>query len=257
MEKPASKKSNRTLLYAGGGCVLVACLCIACIGGAFVFAGPQVQQVFDQVQNGLGNPSSSSGLPAPTAQSASGAPTAPRASATTAPTTASQPSGGGNPLDALTKSFTSWGSVKSFRAHVTTAGAPGEITMEVVMPDRFHINTGQAEMIMISNTTYVKIGNTWQKMNIPGGAGGFNPDSFSPKNFETQIQNLPDVKFLGADTVDGVPCTVYQITPKGGGTSSKFWIGVGDGFPHKIESANATITFTDFNGNITITAPIP
>ena len=197
------------------------------------------------------------GLPEPTAAPRPGAPATSVPSS--GPTTAAQPSGGGNPLDALGKAFTSWGSVKSFRMHVSTAGAP-EVTVEVVMPDRYHINTGQAEMIMIGNTTYIKMGNTWQKMNIPGGgASAFNPDTFSPKTFATQLQNLPDVKFLGADTVDGVPCTVYQITPKGGGSASttKFWIGVGDGFPHKIESGAATITFTDFNGNITINPPIP
>ena len=118
-------------------------------------------------------------------------------------------------------------------------------------------------MILIANTTYVKIGNQWQKMTLPQ-SQAFDVNLFNPKNYETQLSNpgaLPDIKVLGPDTVDGVPTIAYQIsTPAKSGapaTTTKVWIGVADGFPRKVESGSATITFYDFNANITINPPIP
>jgi hypothetical protein len=70
-----------------------------------------------------------------------------------------------------------------------------------------------------------------------------------------------DVKILGPEMLDGVPTIVYQFGATTKGTppeaTTKVWIGAIDGFPHKIEAGGATITFYDFNANITINAPIP
>ena len=132
------------------------------------------------------------------------------------------------------------------------------MTMEMVMPDRMHMTSQQFEMILIGSTSYVKIGPTWQKMNLPQ---TIDVNQFSPKTYQTALQGLPDIKILGPDMVDGVPTIVYQFGAAGAGaspaTTTKVWVGVTDGFPHKIESGTATITFSDFNTPITINAPIP
>jgi len=247
--------NNKTLALIGGGCVLVACLCVVCLGGVYFFGQSQLGQISSQ----LGIPSDLNPVAGqPTAAPVSGAPTAVPFSAAT---TAAPPSGGGNPLEALTKAFTSWGSVKSFRARMSVSGAPAAaqtMTMEMVMPDRIHMTSAQFEMILIGNASYVKIGNTWQKMTLPQSV---DVNQFKPGTWQTQIQGgLPDIKILGPDTVDGVPTIVYQFSSaksSGQEAATKVWIGVTDGFPHKIESGTAVMTFYDFNANIAINPPIP
>lgn len=254
MSNPESKKSNRTLLLVGGGCILIACLCMLCLGGFYFFGQSQLSQISSQ----LGLPSNSASAE-PTAApfpTNSGAPTAPRPAAT-------QPPSGGNPADALLKSVTSWGSVKTFRVRMALSGgvpaAAQNMTMEMVMPDRIHMTSAQFEMILIGNTSYVKIGPTWQKMSLPQSV---DVNQFNPKTWQTTFQGLTaaDIKLLGPDTVEGVPTIVYQFGSTGQGTAgaaTKVWVGVADGFPHKIESGGATMTFYDFNANITINPPIP
>lgn len=261
MGKIESKKSNRTLLFIGGGCVVLL-LCVVCIGAAAYLERDQIIASFGGVQN-------TQALPPPTSAPNSGASTSSALPATA--TTAAQAPSSGNTGDTLLKAFTSWGSVKSFRAKMTVSGSPAAaqtMTMEMVMPDRMHMTSAQFEMIVIANTTYLKIGNQWQKMTLPQ-SQSFDVNLFNPKNYETKLQNpgaLPDIKILGPDTVEGVPTIAYQITsPAQSGTptaTTKVWIGVADGFPHKIESGTstgtATIIFSDFNSPaINITAPIP
>jgi len=259
MQNPEAKKPNRSLFYILGGCVLVFFLCAICLVATFVLAGPQVQQVFNQVQSGIGGQAQSNPvLPPPT--SAPGVPTT-AATRAAVPTTAAQPPSSGNPGDALLKAFTNWGSVKSFRARMSVGSGPTAaqmITLEMVQPDRMRMTSQQFEMILIGSTSYVKVGPTWQKMDLPQTV---DVNQFSPKTYLTALQRLPDTKILGPDTVDGVPTIVYQFGATGAGaspaTTTKVWIGAVDGFPHKIEAGGTTLTFYDFNANITINAPIP
>ena len=255
MQNPESQKPNRTLLYVVGGCAVVFFLCAICAVGVFFFGRDPLNQIVAQlgVPSPVASVSASPTVAAVTSSSRTPTTSAPRST----PTTAAQPSTGGNPLDALTKSFTNWGSVKSFRARMSTTGTP-EMTLEMVSPDRIHMSGSQFEMILIGNTSYVKIGNTWQKMNLPQSV---DVNLFNPKSYQTQIQGLPDIKLIGPDTVDGVPTMAYQFgtTLKGQSqsTTTKIWIGIADGFPHKIETGGTTITFYDFNANIAINPPIP
>ena len=74
-----------------------------------------------------------------------------------------------SPLDLFTNAISGWEKVKTFRAKMIATGlATGatETRMEAVMPDRFHITTARSEMILIGDTTYLKLPNgDWRTTN--------------------------------------------------------------------------------------------
>ncbi|MDE3088930.1 MAG: hypothetical protein KGJ80_06055 [Chloroflexota bacterium] len=183
----------------------------------------------------------------------------PTATATAAPTSA-------NPLDALTRIFRGWTGVKSFRAKITTttsAGATTETTLDVVMPDRFHIVSKQFEAIVIGATYYVKTGTTWQKIALPKGLDFSFADL---KKIEAELGASTDIRLVGPEVLDGTPTLVYQYTttiktPTPLTTTSKVWVAVSDQLPRKMESLSKTGTKTtaiyfDYNAAITIEPPI-
>src|SRR5262249_26808400 len=148
--------------------------------------------------------------------------------------------------------------VKSYRAHMTSgSGSSGtvDVDLEVVTPDRFHMKTGQLEMIIIGNTTYVKMGTTWQKMTLTQTIDLSLADAHK---FEAQVGTSPDVKLLGPEVLDGTPTLVYQMGQTSGSSQTvKMWVGVADGLPRKVSTPGTIITFSDYNSNITINPPIP
>lgn len=173
-----------------------------------------------------------------------------------------------NPLEALTKMFRSWSSVKTFRAKMavtTSAGVPAlqEMILEVVMPDRFHMTSKAIEAIKIGPTVYMKLGPAWQKVTL-----NQNIDfSFADvQKWQSELGASSDIKFLGAEMLDGTPTLTYQYTvsiktPTPTTTTSKVWVAVADGLPRKIESTNqngakTVIVFYDYNASIAIDAPI-
>ncbi|MBI4790977.1 MAG: hypothetical protein HY782_28440 [Chloroflexi bacterium] len=173
----------------------------------------------------------------------------------------------GNAVDALSKVFKSWTSVKSFRAKMTIIGQPTgttEMNLEVVTPDRFHMTSKQMEIVLIGNTVYLKLGNTWQKVPLPQ---GIDLSLADPKKYADEIAASTDVKLVGVETLDGTPTIIYQYTvnikgPPAQKITSKVWVGATDNLPRKVESAptatqKTTILFTDYNANITINPPIP
>ncbi len=170
-----------------------------------------------------------------------------------------------NPLDALTAMFRGWSNVKTFRAKATVTPAKGaaqEMTMEVVVPDRFHLTSKTFEAIKIGSTMYMKIGASWQKITL-----GQNLDfSFGDiKKLESELGTSTDVKFLGAEVLDGTPTLTYQYTvsiktPTPTTTTSKVWVAVADGLPRRMESTSkngtkTVVTFYDYNASFTIDAP--
>ena len=173
----------------------------------------------------------------------------------------------GSAVDALTKIFKGWASVKSFRAKMTLTGPPTgttEMNLQVVTPDRFHLTSQQMEIILIGTTVYLKLGNTWQKVPLPQ---GIDLSLANPKTFESQIGASSDVKLVGTEVLNGTPTIVYQYTadikgPPAQKITSKVWVGATDNLPRKIESSpsanqKTVIVFTDYNANITVNPPIP
>lgn len=133
--------------------------------------------------------------------------------------------------------------VKSFRATMSAVGEmPMETDLEFVAPDRYRIKTGNLmDVIIIGKTTYMKLGDKWQKM--PGELDSQISDMRSTFNKEG-MRWISDVKYAGDDTVDGKAAYVYTYHAKGpdkvGENESKLWIAKSDGLPIKVEATYKT-----------------
>jgi hypothetical protein len=171
-----------------------------------------------------------------------------------------------NPLDALKGVFHNFAGVKSFRAKMTTSGgttANQEMTLESVMPDRFHIVSKQFEAYLIAATFYMKAGNQWQKMALPK---SFDLGLVDARKLEAELQATTETKLIGVEVLDGTPTVVYQYTttiktPTPTTYTAKVWVAVADGLPRKMESTTkagvkTVMTYYDYNANIVIEPPI-
>ncbi len=102
--------------------------------------------------------------------------------------------------------------------------------------------------------------------------GDFLTQFRDPKIIDSLTEKA-EVKYIGADTLDGVPMLVYQYTikdllGKGNIMVTKSWIGATDGLPHQTESesdmdlgtgkmihSKSTIIYYDYNADIKIEPP--
>lgn len=235
-----------------------------------VVVAAMLTMLFVTACGGLPGVSSATATPtkAPTASIPTQAPS-PTAAPTATPTSLPTPTLG-SPLDVLTKAFKGMGSVKAFRAQITTTttavktGGTSPVTIEVVLPDRYHWISKQTELIMIGKTVYVKVGTKWQRAaTLPL---GIDLSSADPKKLESNLGVSKDIKLVGTDDVDGTPTIVYQYTttlkgPPAQTFTTKLWVGAVDGLPRKREfelksGQKTTILYTDYNGSIAINAPI-
>ncbi len=208
-------------------------------------------------------PTAAPAAPATVAATSTAAPTV---APSPAATKAAAPTAAANPLDALTRIFRGWAGVKTFRAKIVVTpktGASTETDLEVVMPDRFHVKTPQLEAIVIGQTYYVKLVNQWQKIALPQ---GIDLNFADIKKLEAELGASTDVKLIGPEVLDGTPTLVYQYTatittPALLTTTSKVWVAVSDQLPRRMESVaqngtTTTVTYSDYNANITIEPPI-
>ena len=207
--------------------------------------------------------------------SGGGAPEGPDAGAKTAKASS-------DPRGALAESLNSMLAAKSYRARVVSSSPQGatNIVAEFVAPDRFHLTTdlqipGQGntkhETIVVGKDTYVKMGNTpWRK--FPVNLGDMISKFRDPK-VVAELSKGADVKFIGADTLDGTPTFIYQYTfnsaeNKDFKGTSKTWVGVTDNLPRKTETegemnlggkpvmTKTTISYSDFGSDIKIEPPM-
>ena len=166
----------------------------------------------------------------------------------------SGPQASSNELAGITDGFAK---VKSYRATmlIESPGAPAqEGKMEVVAPDKQHLILGGFEMIKIGNDTYVKIGPSWTKTPSTGaGTPGFDVDGVNKS-----VGNLKTSGAVKGSTasVNGKTCQLYTSTSPTGSSETC----IADGLPLRVVStsggAKTTITFSDYNANIEIKAPI-
>ena len=156
-------------------------------------------------------------------------------------------------------------SVGSFRATMNGDGKmPMKNDLEFVPPDRYRIKTGNGmEMIIIGKTSYMKLGDQWQKMPMP--LDSTISDMRSAFNKEG-MKWFSDVKHEGDDSVNGKEAYVYTYHGKGpdnvGESDSKLWVAKSDGLPLKIEAKyrsgnlkSMTIEY-DYDTPVTIEPPI-
>lgn len=174
-----------------------------------------------------------------------------------------------NPLDDLTRTTRAMLDANSYRARMESSyeGTNRTTTFEYVAPDRYHIDNGGFEMIIIGEQTFQKPpGGRWQKfpVNMSEMINAFR----DPKVLE-EIKKSTDVKFLGLETLDGTPTLTYQYKQdKAFGTNiktdSKIWVSAVDGLPRRMEvegdmnakKTKTVITYSDFNGEVKIEPPM-
>ncbi|MPZ50308.1 MAG: hypothetical protein GEU75_13590 [Dehalococcoidia bacterium] len=171
------------------------------------------------------------------------------------------PAGANAEITAIVSAFSS---VRSVRAEVLieTTGAPNQaMTIEAVLPDKYHITTSAAgtadaafELILIGADSYIKVGPTWTKQSLPGQASAL----FDFRTISTSVEALQasGVTKAGTANVGGKTCQLYTVTSASGSQE----ICVADNLPLRIVSQSGgvktTLTFSDFNANINIVPPI-
>ncbi|HYO98769.1 MAG TPA: hypothetical protein VER76_00995 [Pyrinomonadaceae bacterium] len=196
-----------------------------------------------------------------------------------APTTAAAAiSADDKPLDVMTKAMRAQLDAKSYRAHVTSSvsdGTTSSMVIEYVAPDRYRMTSEakpgggqsyQMEYVIVGGETYIKAPNRgWVKSPID--AGGMIKAFRDPKMLD-ELAKTADVKYVGAETLDGEPALVYQYTqnnPLGTNlkSSSKTWLSVADGLPRKTETdgefngqkTKTLVKMSGYNSDIKIEAP--
>ena len=216
------------------------------------------------------SPANREGANAPAATPANAAP----AGATT--------TAGANPRAELTDAVKAQLNAKSYRARLDSSssnGMTGTTLIEFVAPDRFHMTQNsqlpgrgnvRQEIIIVGKDTWMRMGDAaWQK--FPVDVGQIIAQFRDPKVLDELTQSA-DIKFVGADTVDGTPALVYEYTIKGElgkgiKNTAKTWIGVADSLPRKTETegelefmgkplkTKTSITYSDYNADIKIEPP--
>ena len=174
-----------------------------------------------------------------------------------------------NPLDDLTRSTRAMLDAKSYRARMESSfeGTNRTTTFEFAAPDRYHIDNGGFEMIIVGAQTFQKPpGGRWQKFPV-----NMNEmiSAFRDPKLLDEIRKSTDVKFLGPEVLDGTPMLTYQYKQdKAFGTNiksdSKIWVSAVDGLPRRMEvegemnskKTKTVITYSDFNGEAKIEPPM-
>lgn len=130
---------------------------------------------------------------------------------------------------------------KSFKAKMVgeTQNQTQMLTdLEFVTPDRYRLkNSNVMEMIVISNTTYMNLGGSWRKMNLPVDS---TIDDMRNAFSKDGTKWFSDVKYTGDETVNGRPAYVYAYHNKGqsagvGENDSQIWVAKDDGMPVKVD----------------------
>jgi hypothetical protein len=182
----------------------------------------------------------------------------------TAPATSGSFTSTGDPkqdLREISKRFTE---VKAFQAKMVGTGErPFNMDAGFVAPDRYRIQTGGMETIIIGKDTYTKVGGAWRKFPM-----SLNQSIPTMRDMFTEegLKSMTGASFDGDDTADGEDALLYSY--KGAGVKgvssydSKLWISKSSGLPLKVEVTydtgqlkQATITYT-YDENATIEAPI-
>ena len=176
-------------------------------------------------------------------------------------------------LDRVTDAIGIWEKASSFRAKIVVTGlATGatETSLEAVMPDKFHITTDRSEMILIGQTTYLKLPDgRWSKITT-----GLDNTFGTMKKMMEDLKGSKEIKRIGSETVDGVPTEVYESkmtlpaalgSTVGAGPDSylvTLWVGASDGLPRKLENTSptspmrTTVAYTDYGAAIALEPPI-
>jgi hypothetical protein len=182
------------------------------------------------------------------------------------------------PLDVMTRATRGQLDAKSYRANMKNTASNGSantLMVEYVAPDRYHMSThSQAggrdtslEYIIVGKDTFMRMnGGEWRRFPVDMSK---MISAFRDPKFIDEITKSADIKFVGADTLDGAPMLVYEYTLDNAAgmnikTHAKTWVAVADGLPRKSESegefsgvkTTTEMTISDYNSDIKIEPPI-
>jgi hypothetical protein len=211
---------------------------------------------------------------------AAGAPTTKDAQPS-AVATATQASAGPvveNPRAALNATVRAFGQVKTYTATQVISGTQGYITqtVEFVAPGTMHminwIDGKPGEHVIVGNTLYVSTTTGWKKSQLTLATllKGMNFAGVT-RLIKAAPSYVTSAKYVGPDTVNGVPTQVYEYQMRVSvlpiKATATLWIGA-DHLPYRMDTtmtakySGKTITNTSsallmgFNTPITITVPI-
>lgn len=205
--------------------------------------------------------SAATAAPAQTTATAAGSAATPQNGATAVPTS--------TPKQVVINAINKIRQAGPYRTQSTTTtdGKTTQTTVEVVLPDRYHIVMPNQEMLIVGNKSYQKQNGKWVAFPIDIGsiiAGAVGPLT------QTAEQDISNVQLVGQDTVNGAPATVYQyqeIINSGGSSinsTSKIWIDNASGLPVKQEITGSfggiestTVQTIQYDPTIQIEAPAP
>jgi len=148
----------------------------------------------------------------------------------------------------------------------------GTRTVEFAAADRSHAKMtngplGNTEVITIGDKQYSKLNNGNWTVGSPAGLA--QRQGMEKRMRELMASAVKDVKYVGADTINGVPCHAYTYTmdmnvsgQRWAGTG-KAWIGSSDGLPHQLDSEvtissykqKSHITY-EYNVNFKVEKPV-
>jgi hypothetical protein len=162
-----------------------------------------------------------------------------------------------DPQGDVVNAIMAFGKLSSYHVEATI-GKDHEISGDVVNPGRMHVSAGPAEMIVIDKTTYVKMGSTWREFTLPGIDRMFSPLTYTQRLAAHRADVT--VTDLGPKVVAGEPLHAYAVKSTAVDKPATLYLDP-SGTLTRVEVAGASgdidaITFSNFNGPISIVAPI-
>ena len=91
----------------------------------------------------------------------------------------------------------------------TLDGKNMKTSVDVIMPDHFHVLSDRSEIIVIPEGSWMKNNGAWQKlpMDMSRMIGQFTPAAMAEAE-----KNMSDAKFLGEDSINGEKAKTYSYT---------------------------------------------
>ena len=176
-----------------------------------------------------------------------------------------------DPREILKKTLSASQHVKSYRIRIEVPSVSKAVTiMEYAFPDSARIFRENEEKIRVGKNFYHKKGDgTWEKYHeIINDVSVTNLPATALEDLIKSLAKAEDVKFIGQETVDGVPTLAYQhiMWTDTGTYPMKTWIGLADGLVRRWEfectvsiltltKSPVVHTYYDYNADIKIGPP--
>ena len=152
---------------------------------------------------------------------------------------------------------------------IESEGDKTKQVFEFVSPERFHMNMGDMEIILVDGKAYRKQDNSWVEDEMMASIASGLTGMFSDTAIASMTGMIKDVKQSGSEDIDGQKTRVYEFTSEGtimgieSKSSGRMWVRELDGLPVKQvvdgEAAgmkSITTQIIEYDPNIKIEAPV-